>query len=534
MKNYNIPTISKKKLDLLLYNNLNNFKREGKIIEGKIIGISRDNIFIDIGLKSEGKIPKNEFNKEDILKIGSKIDVYFNSLENKDGCIQLSRKEVSKERLWKKFSYFNLKHKNINGKIIGKVHKGGFAVNIEGVLAFLPRSQLDTRQIHDVSSLINIEQPFKILKIDVDHGNIVVSRRAVLEELRKEAKSTLLSGIKEKMIFQGIVKNITNYGVFVDLGDIDGLLHITDISWSKISHPSEKINLGQKLKVLVTKYDYRSQRISLGLKQLFTNPWEDVKKKYFIGKKYVGIISNFSEHGVFIKLDKKVEGFVHLNEISWTNTNPNNLKELLNIGEETSVLVLDINLNKHRITLSIKQCKENPSEKFFNSLPVGSKISFKAKKVLKEGIYLKVSSELEKIIFILPFAEIIWEKNLKISLKNFELLDISNAVIVHHDLKNLRMIVSSKRLKMINHENNLSTIKFKKNILCRILGRVKDGFYLTIEEVNFIGFLKISNSIGDLSNFSYFTNVCFFLSELKFYDKKKKIFFITFSIKDQN
>ena len=528
MKTYNIPSISERNFDSLLYNNLVNQKKEGEIIEGRIIGLSRDNVFIDIGLKSEGKVSKNEFNDKNILQVGKKVDVYFHSLENRNGCIQLSRKKVLKERIWKKFSNFNIEHKNINGKIIGRVSKGGFAVNIEGVLAFLPRSQLDTRQINNIFNLINVVQPFKILKIDLEHGNIVVSRRAVLEDLRKEAKSTLLSGIREKMIFQGVVKNITNYGVFIDLGDIDGLLHITDISWKKISHPSEKINLGQSLKVIVTKYDSKNQRISLGLKQLFKNPWDEVKKIYTLGKKYSGIISNFSDHGIFVKLDETIEGFIHANEIFWGNKNPN-FKKIFKIGKKVNVIILDINLNKHRINLSIKQCSKNPLEKLFNSFPVGGKINFKPKKIISTGISLIVRSDLNKISFILPFSEISWDKASIISIKEFLLLNIYDSVVLYHDIKNLRIIVSCKRLKMIDHEKNLSLIKFKTNILCKFLGNTNDGFYVIIKRLQFVGFVRSLNLIKTLPISRHF-----FFSQLKFYDRKKKIFYITTNLDQED
>ena len=486
----NILNFSQEKFSQLLEESLKNQPKEGSIVEGEIVNISGDIIFIDVGLKSEGRVSINEFSNKEDLKVGDKFDVYIDRLEGRNGCTQLSRDKVAKEMAWNKFEELNASDSSINGKIIGKVNKGGFAVDIEGILAFLPGSQLDIRPVKDPSILMNIEQPFKILKIDREQGNVVVSRRAILEDSRKEAKSELLAGIKEGMTFDGVVKNITNYGAFIDLGDIDGLLHITDISWEKISHPSEKITLGQEIKVVVTKYNSEVQRVSLGLKQLSDNPWKGLEKKYTAGTKHKGKVIGISDYGVFVELEKSIEGLVYLNEIDWNTKNTHPTK-LVNVGDDVETVVLDLDIDKHRISLSIKQCTENPWKSFVNKYPVGTKVKAKIKKIVDFGLFVNVmEGEKENDLDVLvPAVEINWDDNPRNALKNYKAGEDIEGVVLSSDLERERVTISIKQLEESNYKDITDKLVKAEVVTCKVLEVTKDGLYVEAPE-GVKGFVK--------------------------------------------
>ncbi|MFK7761148.1 MAG: 30S ribosomal protein S1 [Candidatus Midichloriaceae bacterium] len=486
----NILNFSQEKFSQLLEESLKNQPKEGSIVEGEIVNISGDIIFIDVGLKSEGRVSINEFSNKEELKVGDKFDVYIDRLEGRNGCTQLSRDKVAKEMAWNKFEELSASDSSISGKIIGKVNKGGFAVDIEGILAFLPGSQLDIRPVKDPSILMNIEQPFKILKIDREQGNVVVSRRAILEDSRKEAKSELLAGIKEGMTFDGVVKNITNYGAFIDLGDIDGLLHITDISWEKISHPSEKITLGQEIKVVVTKYNSEVQRVSLGLKQLSDNPWKGLEKKYTAGTKHKGKVIGISDYGVFVELEKSIEGLVYLNEIDWNTKNTHPTK-LVNVGDDVETVVLDLDIDKHRISLSIKQCTENPWKSFVNKYPVGTKVKAKIKKIVDFGLFVNVmEGEKENDLDVLvPAVEINWDDNPRNALKNYKAGENIEGVVLSSDLERERVTISIKQLEESNYKDITDKLVKAEVVTCKVLEVTKDGLYVEAPE-GVKGFVK--------------------------------------------
>ena len=486
----NILNFSQEKFSQLLEESLKNQPKEGSIVEGEIVNISGDIIFIDVGLKSEGRVSINEFSNKEELKVGDKFDVYIDRLEGRNGCTQLSRDKVAKEMAWNKFEELSASDSSISGKIIGKVNKGGFAVDIEGILAFLPGSQLDIRPVKDPSILMNIEQPFKILKIDREQGNVVVSRRAILEDSRKEAKSELLAGIKEGMVFDGVVKNITNYGAFIDLGDIDGLLHITDISWDKISHPSEKITLGQEIKVVVTKYNSEVQRVSLGLKQLSDNPWKGLEKKYATGTKHKGKVIGISDYGVFVELEKSIEGLVYLNEIDWNTKNTHPTK-FVNVGDDVETVVLDLDIDKHRISLSIKQCTENPWKNFVDKYPVGTKVKAKIKKIVDFGLFVNVmEGEKENDLDVLvPAVEINWDDNPRNALKNYKAGEDIEGVVLSSDLERERVTISIKQLEESNYKDITDKLVKAEVVTCKVLEVTKDGLYVEAPE-GVKGFVK--------------------------------------------
>ncbi len=334
---------------------------EGTVVKGTVVGIENDMAVIDVGLKSEGRVPVKDFGapgQASEIKIGDEVEVFLDRMENAHGEAVHQPREGpprgSLDHLEKAFE----KNERVDGVIFGRV-KGGFTVDLSGAVAFLPGSQVDVRPVRDVTPLMNIPQPFQILKMDRRRGNIVVSRRAVLEEARAEARTELISVLKEGQVLEGVVKNITDYGAFVDLGGIDGLLHVTDIAWRRVGHPTEALSIGQTVNVQVIKVNPETQRISLGMKQLEADPWEGVDVKYPVGVKFTGRVTNITDYGAFVELEPGVEGLVHVSEMSWTKKNVHPGK-IVSTSQEVEVMVLDVDPKKRRISLGLKQCMENP------------------------------------------------------------------------------------------------------------------------------------------------------------------------------
>lgn len=440
----------KEDFEKLFEASVQNEKKEGKIVEGTVVAINNGYATVDVGLKSEGNIPLSEFTFPGVnseIKVGDKVDVYVERFEGRGGLTVLSREKALRNEAWKKFEALYAQDAVIEGKIIHRV-KGGFAVELGGIIAFLPGSQVDVRPIKDSSILLGTTQSFKILKMDNAQGNVVISRRVILEESRKEARSELLSSIKEGDVLEGVVKNITDYGAFIDLQSTDGLLHITDISWSKISHPSEILSVGQKLKVMVIKYNPESERISLGLKQFTKNPWEELKEKYKPGVVVKGKVMDITDYGAFVQLQPNIEGLVYYTEMHWLakNVHP---RKVVNKGDEVEVKVLDIDVNKHRVSLSMKQCTENAWEKFIAEHPVGSKIDVVVRNVTDFGVFVSPveyeNSDLA-IIMLIPLVELGWEKNNEAELKKYNKGDKFEVVIASADVALERISASVKRL----------------------------------------------------------------------------------------
>ena len=338
---------------------------QGTVVKGTIVAVNDDFVTVDVGLKSEGRIAVREFGANADLKVGDKVDVFVDKYEDKDGQVVLSREKARREEAWAELEKSLEKGEHVIGTIFGRV-KGGFTVDLNGAVAFLPGSQIDVRPIRDVAPLIGVAQPFQILKMDKLRGNIVVSRRSVLEESRSEQRSEIIKNLSEGQIVDGVVKNITDYGAFIDLGGVDGLLHVTDISWKRINHPSEALSVGQNVKVQIIKFNQDTQRISLGMKQLEVDPWEGVDAKYPVGTRLKGRVTNITDYGAFVELDQGIEGLVHVSEMSWTKKNIHPSK-LVSTSQEVDVVVLDVDQSKRRISLGIKQCQENPWKVFADS-----------------------------------------------------------------------------------------------------------------------------------------------------------------------
>jgi len=382
---------------------------EGSVVKGLIISIQNDIAVIDVGLKSEGRVPLKEFSSQGRtaeLRVGDTVDVYVERMEDKNGEALLSVEKARREAVWGELDRSYQHGLLVNGVIFGKV-KGGFAVDLDGAIAFLPGSQIDIRPIRDITPLMNIVQPFKLLKMDKARNNIVVSRRSVLEETRAEARTELVSNLSEGQVLTGVVKNITDYGAFIDLGGVDGLLHVTDISWRRINHPSDILKVGDNIQVQVIRFNKDNQRISLGMKQLEEDPWKGIEKRYPIGTRRRGIVTNVTDYGAFVELESAVEGLIYVTEMSWTKKNIHPGK-ILSSSQEVEVQVLDVDTNKRRISLGLKQCQENPWQKFKDSHPIGDILEGEVKNITEFGLFVGVSDELDGMIHL---TDLSWSRS---------------------------------------------------------------------------------------------------------------------------
>jgi small subunit ribosomal protein S1 len=379
---------------------------EGRVVKGTVTGIENDMVVIDVGLKSEGRVPLREFapapgQKAD-LKVGDEVEVYVDRVENAAGEAMLSRDRARREAAWDKLEEEFAAGNRVDGVIFGRV-KGGFTVDLNGAVAFLPGSQVDIRPVRDVGPLMDIPQPFQVLKMDRRRGNIVVSRRAVLEETRAEQRTGLIQSLAEGQIVDGVVKNITDYGAFVDLGGIDGLLHVTDISYKRVNHPSEVINIGDTVRVQIIRINRDTQRISLGMKQLESDPWEGAAAKYPIGGKFTGRVTNITEYGAFVELEPGIEGLVHVSEMSWTKKNVHPGK-IVSTSQEVDVIILEVDEEKRRISLGLKQAQANPWEKFAEAHPVGSTVEGEVKNATEFGLFIGLDGEIDGMVHMSDIA----------------------------------------------------------------------------------------------------------------------------------
>src|SRR5499426_3167759 len=395
---------------------------EGSVLKGTVIAIEGDVAIIDVGLKSEGRVQLKEFaapGQRSEIKIGDQVEVYLERMEDKNGEAVLSREKARREEAWTLLEKSFKDNQRVTGVIFGRV-KGGFTVDLSGAVAFLPGSQVDIRPVRDVGPLMGTPQPFQILKMDRSRGNIVVSRRAVLEESRSEARAELVANLKEGQVLQGVVKNITDYGAFVDLGGVDGLLHVTDIAWRRINHPSEALNIGQTVKVQVVRFNPETQRISLGMKQLEADPWENVAAKYPVQTKFKGRVSNITDYGAFVELEPGVEGLVHVSEMSWTKKNVHPGK-IVSTSQEVEVMVLDVDPQKRRISLGLKQCLDNPWQSFVEKHPVGTELEGEVKNITEFGLFVGLPGEIDGMVHL---SDLDWQKSGEEAIKGFKKGDV--------------------------------------------------------------------------------------------------------------
>jgi ribosomal protein S1 len=418
---------------------------EGRVVKGTVTGIENDLAVIDVGLKSEGRVPLREFampgQKAD-LKVGDEVEVYVDRVENSNGEAMLSRDRARREAAWDKLEAEFSESARVEGVIFGRV-KGGFTVDLDGAVAFLPGSQVDIRPVRDVTPLMDIPQPFQILKMDRRRGNIVVSRRAILEETRAEQRSGLIQTLSEGQIIEGVVKNITDYGAFVDLGGIDGLLHVTDLSYKRINHPSEMINIGDTVKVQIIRINRDTQRISLGMKQLESDPWEGASAKYPIGAKLSGRVTNITEYGAFVELEPGIEGLVHVSEMSWTKKNVHPGK-IVSTSQEVEVLVLEVDAEKRRISLGLKQAQSNPWENFAERHPVGSTVEGEVKNATEFGLFIGLDGDVDGMVHM---SDIAWGISGEDALNLHRKGETVTAIVLDVDVEKERISLGMKQLE---------------------------------------------------------------------------------------
>ena len=447
--------------DLLEESFAKNLKVEGSVVKGKVVSIENDVALVDVGLKSEGRISMKEFSSygaKSEIQTGDLVDVFIEKIEGRNGDTVLSREKAKREEAWSILEIAHKKQERVTGVIFGKV-KGGFTVDLEGATAFLPGSQVDIRPIKDLNSIMGGPQSFMILKMDRKRGNIVVSRRAVLEESRAEARTELVSNLGEGQVLKGIVKNITDYGAFIDLGGVDGLLHVTDIAWKRVLHPSEVLKLGDTITVQVIKFNNETQRISLGMKQLEEDPWDSIEKKYPIGSKTTGRITNITDYGAFVELDSGIEGLVHVTEISWTKKNIHPGK-IVSTSEQVEVMVLDIEESKRRISLGLKQCVENPWQEFLDNHPNGSELEGEIKNITEFGIFVAASDQVDGLIHL---SDISWEGNAEEIISNYKKGDVIKTKVLDVSVENERISLGIKQLEPDPFADG--SLKFKRGMI---------------------------------------------------------------------
>jgi small subunit ribosomal protein S1 len=418
---------------------------EGQVVHGKVVAIEKDFAIIDVGLKTEGRVQLKEFGLDDdnkpTIKVGDSVEVFLERVENAMGEAVISRDKARREEAWTRLEGVYEKNEPVMGAIVGRV-KGGFTVDLGGASAFLPGSQVDIRPVRDVGPLMGKEQPFAILKMDRPRGNIVVSRRAILEEARAEQRTELVSQLQEGEVREGVVKNITDYGAFVDLGGIDGLLHVTDMSWKRVNHPSQVLAVGDTVKVQIVKINPDTQRISLGMKQLQSDPWDGVEAKYPVGARFTGRITNITDYGAFVELEPGVEGLVHVSEMSWTKKNVHPGK-IVSTSQEVDVVVLDVDPSKRRVSLGLKQAMANPWEAFLEAHPIGSTVEGEVKNATEFGLFVGLDNEIDGMVHL---SDLDWNAPGEEAIARYNKGDVIKARVLDVDVEKERISLGVKQL----------------------------------------------------------------------------------------
>jgi len=466
----------------------------GTVVTGKVIRVDGDVAVVDVGLKSEGRVPLKEFaapGQKPEVKPGDLVELLIERYEDRDGTIVLSREKARREEAWTNLEKAFQAGQRVNGVIFGRV-KGGFTVDLGGAVAFLPGSQVDIRPVRDVAPLMGTPQPFQILKMDRARGNIVVSRRAVLEETRAEQRSELIQGLKEGMILEGVVKNITDYGAFVDLGGVDGLLHVTDIAWRRINHPSEALTIGQPVKVQVIRFNPETQRISLGMKQLMADPWEGAALKYPVGAKFTGRVTNITDYGAFVELEPGVEGLVHVSEMSWTKKNVHPGK-IVSTSQEVEVVILDVDEPKRRISLGLKQAQGNPWEQFLEAHPPGSIIEGEIRNITEFGLFIAVGPELDGMVHL---SDLSWDEPGEVAIQKYSKGQVVKAKVLDVDVEKERISLGIKQLEADPAAEVLDRVRKGDIVTCVVTKIEPNGIEVKVEDV-LTGFIRRSELARD-------------------------------------
>src|SRR5579863_6266783 len=473
--------------------------QEGSVVKGTVVGIEKDVAVIDVGLKTEGRVALREFSgpgRNSEIKVGDIVEVYLERVENALGEAVLSRDKARREESWGKLEKAFQNNEKVQGVIFNQV-KGGFTVDLDGAVAFLPRSQVDIRPIRDVAPLMNNSQPFQILKMDRRRGNIVVSRRTVLEETRAEQRQELVQNLEEGQVIDGAVKNITDYGAFVDLGGIDGLLHVTDIAWRRVNHPSEVLNIGQQVKVKIIKINHETHRISLGMKQLLEDPWQGIEAKYPVGTRFKGRVTNITDYGAFVELEPGIEGLIHVSEMSWTKKNVHPGK-IVSTSQEVEVQVLEVDPVKRRISLGLKQTMRNPREVFLEKFPVGATVEGEVKNKTEFGLFLGLEGDVDGMVHL---SDLDWKRPGEQVIEEYKKGDKVKAQVLDVDVDKERISLGIKQLADGGPVTAETAGELKKGavVTCEVTEVKEGGIDVKIVGTEFSSFIKRSELARDRS-----------------------------------
>ncbi|MBN34758.1 MAG: 30S ribosomal protein S1 [Rhodospirillaceae bacterium] len=470
---------------------------EGAVVEGTVVSIQGDAALIDVGLKAEGRIALREFTPpggEPTIAVGDKIEVFVERLENRNGETVLSREKAQREEVWNQLEAAFENSDRVKGYIVQRV-KGGFTVNLGGAFAFLPGSQVDIRPVRDVTPLMGDEHEFRILKMDRRRGNIVVSRRSVLEDERADQRADLITGLTEGQVLDGMVKNITDYGAFVDLGGLDGLLHVTDISWRRINHPTEALSIGQTVRVQVIRFNPETQRISLGMKQLEADPWEGVAAKYPASARFKGRVTNITDYGAFVELEPGIEGLVHVSEMSWTRKNVHPGK-IVSTSQEVDVEVLDVDSDKRRISLGIKQTQENPWDDFLAKYPIDSEVEGEVKNITEFGLFIDIGNDLDGMVHM---SDLSWDKTGEEAINDYKKGDQVKAKVLDVDIDKERISLGVKQLQADPLADAMDGVTRGSVVTCVVSKIVDNGVEVLVDDrlPGFIRKAELARERGD-------------------------------------
>ncbi len=467
---------------------------EGNVVHGRVVGIEKDLVVIDIGLKTEGRIALKEFQGpgREVPSVGDIVEVYLERVENALGEAVLSRDKARREESWVRLEKAFRENLKVNGTIFNTV-KGGYTVDLDGAVAFLPRSQVDIRPVRDIGPLMNTPQPFQILKMDRRRGNIVVSRRTVLEESRAGDRAELVSKLSENQIIDGVVKNITDYGAFVDLGGIDGLLHVTDIAWRRITHPAEVLTIGQQVKVQVIKVNPETHRISLGMKQLLADPWSGIEVRYPVNGKISGRVTNITDYGAFVELEPGIEGLIHVSEMSWVKKNVHPGK-ILSTSQEVEVMILEVDSVKRRISLGLKQTMGNPWEVFLEKHPVGSTVEGEVKNKTEFGLFLGLDGEVDGMVHL---SDLDWNRPGEQVLEEYAKGQMVKATVLDVDVEKERISLGVKQMSGDPFAEVAGDVKKGAIVTCEVTDVKENGIDVKIIGTDLATFVRRSELARD-------------------------------------
>ncbi len=469
--------------------------QEGSVVKGRVLAIEAGQAIIDVGYKMEGRIDLKEFanpGEQPSIKIGDEVEVYLRSAENARGEAVISREMARREEAWDRLEKAYEKEERVEGAIFGRV-KGGFTVDLGGAVAFLPGSQVDVRPVRDAGPLMGLKQPFQILKMDRRRGNIVVSRRAILEESRAEQRAEVIGNLTEGQIVDGVVKNITEYGAFVDLGGVDGLLHVTDMAWRRVNHPSEILSIGETIKVQVIKINKETHRISLGMKQLQEDPWDAVERKFPLGSVHQGRVTNITDYGAFVELEPGVEGLVHVSEMSWTKKNVHPGK-IVSTSQEVEVMVLEIDSSKRRVSLGLKQTQRNPWEVFAETHPEGSNVEGEVKNITEFGLFVGLPGDIDGMVHL---SDLTWEGRGEDAIQNYRKGDTVSAKVLEVDVEKERISLSIKALENDPFADAVGGVK-RGGVITVTVSKIEDGG-IEVEYEGMKSFIRRSDLSRDRS-----------------------------------